>query len=376
MTIIDRIYPHSNFYLLLFVLGIFTSCNGQNKPNPSKQNIKNTQEPNPPTSSGIMTDFALQIGEYVVKIFEDKKGNLWFGTMAKGVARYDGESLTYFSMEDGLCGNTVTSIIEDKEGNIWLGTHSGLAKFDGKMFTNFTEKEGLCDDRVSNIMIDSKDNFWVGTWGGVCLFDGSVFSDFTLPNPDVEIPTYQETANWVTEIIEDKQGDIWFGRSGYGACKYDGVSFTNFTKKEGLASNCVQAIQEDSKGNIWFGSRVAEKDHFDVNKRMGDGGLNKYDGNAFIDFPELEGLNKNDIYNIFEDKKGNLWIGANGVGLYRYDGGDFTLYNETDRLDLIKNFGIQGILEDKNGKIWIGCSGGLFRLKDSSLVNVTVNGPF
>jgi hypothetical protein len=33
----------------------------------------------------------LQIAKYVVEIFEDSKGHLWFGTMAKGVARYDGK---------------------------------------------------------------------------------------------------------------------------------------------------------------------------------------------------------------------------------------------------------------------------------------------
>jgi len=30
-----------------------------------------------------------KIDEYVVEVFEDKKGNLWFGTLSKGTARYD-----------------------------------------------------------------------------------------------------------------------------------------------------------------------------------------------------------------------------------------------------------------------------------------------
>jgi len=86
----------------------------------------------------------------------------------------------------------------------------------------------------------------------------------------------------------------------------------------------------------------------------------------------VEGLIKNDIYAIYKDKRGDLWIGATGVGLYRYDGDDFTLYSETDREDMdYKIGGIQSILEDKNGKFWVGLSGGLFRLVGMSLIHVS-----
>ena len=313
-----------------------------------------------------------QVGQYLVEIFEDSKDNLWFGTMSKGVARYDGKSLIYFSSKEGMAGNTVASIEEDKDGVLWFGTHDGLTKYDGQTFTNFTKKDGLIHNRVSNLLIDSKGIFWIGTWGGVSKFDGKTFTDFPLPTPDVEVPNYQATQEWVTEIVEDSQGNIWFGRSGYAACKWDGKSFTHFTKKDGLPSNCVQAITEDSRGNIWFGTRVSEKDHPSPNKRVGAGGLTKYNGKTFTQFSEKEGLSKNDIYSIYKDKRGDLWIGANGVGLYRYDGKTFTLFNETDRPDLNKNLlGIQSILEDKNGALWVGLSGGLFRLQGLLINHVT-----
>lgn len=318
-----------------------------------------------------------------MEIFEDSKGNLWFGTISEGVARYDGESLRYFSMKDGLCGNTVVSIAEDKEGNLWFGTHTGLSKFDGITFTNFSRKDGLCDDRVSTILVDFIGDVWIGTWSGVCRYNNAsqpsrqaVFSNFPLPTPTIEVPNYQATTNWVTEIIQDRQGNIWFARSGYGACRYDGNTFTHFTKKDGLASNCVQAMQEDRQGNIWFGSRVAEKDHPDVDKRTGDGGLSRFDGKTFTQYPELEGLSKNDTYAIHEDKAGNIWIGANGLGVYRHDGKTFQIFKGTDRMDLTHGLGLQSILADRNGTLWLGFSGGLFRLNDSAIVNVTQEGPW
>ncbi len=320
---------------------------------------------------------APQIDEYVVEIFEDSKKNLWFGTINNGAAKFDGKALTYLTTENGLIGNTVTSFAEDKQGNIWLGTHNGLSKFDGKTFINFTDKNGLVNNTVSELLIDKKGILWVGTWDGVSKFNGTTFSTFTLPNPDVELMPYQSTLHWVSEIIEDKQGNIWFSRDGYGVCKYNGQSFTLYTKKDGLVSNNIQEIEEDKKGNIWFGSRVVERDNPDKTGRTGDGGLSKFDGKAFTHFPEIKGLSKNEVYAIYEDSKGNIWIGANGVGVYRYDGKDFTLFSKTDRADLMPyGYGIQSILEDKKGNLWLGLSGGLFRLQGDSIINVSRNGPW
>jgi ligand-binding sensor domain-containing protein len=295
-----------------------------------------------------------------LEIFEDSKGNLWFGTLGKGAARYgnnpndigkQSKTLTYFSTKDGVCGNTVVSFAEENKGNLWFATHSGVSKYDGRSFKNFTKQEGLCHDRASKILIDKIGNIWVRTWGGVCRYTGRNqptgqinFEDFPLPTSDIEIPDYQETTNWLTEIIEDAQG------------------------------------------NIWFGCRVAEKDHPVADKRIGDGGLSRYglsldnqgDRNSqFIQYPSIEGTSQNDIYSINKDKSENIWIGANGVGLYRYDGMDFTLFSEENRKGLKPiRYGIQSTFEESKGVLWLGMSGGLFRLEGDIILNVSQDGPW
>src|SRR5690349_21950278 len=106
------------FHLLLAVVFI-TACNGQ-----SNQNALEATAP----EARVAPLPDAQIDDYVVEIFEDKKGNLWFGTMAKGAARFDGKTLTYFTKAEGLCDNTVVCIMEDREGNMWFGTHNGASK--------------------------------------------------------------------------------------------------------------------------------------------------------------------------------------------------------------------------------------------------------
>ncbi len=361
----QRVKWYSSVFPLLIAAALLFSCKGPT-------NSKAVE------ASKVAHLNNLQIGDYVVSIYEDKKGNLWFGTVLEGAARFDGKTLTYLTREDGLVDNTVTTIVEDKHGDMWFGTHGGLAKYDGKTITNFTEKDGLSDSRVFDILIDSGGQIWVSTWNGVCRFDGARFTKFDLPIPDVELLPYQTTMNWVTEIKEDLQGNIWFGRDGYGACKYDGKSFTQFTKKDGLASNSVQAIHVDQQGNVWFGSRVAEFDNPDPNGIAEDGGLSRYDGKTFVQYPGIIGLSRNDIYTIVGDKAGNVWIGANKTGVYKYDGKGFTLFAETDRKDLITpyGYGIQAMLEDSKGTLWIGLSGGLFRLDGELIRNVGKEGPW
>jgi ligand-binding sensor domain-containing protein len=66
-----------------------------------------------------------QIGEYVVETFQDSKGNIWFGTLNEGAAKYDGNKLVYLTMEDGLPSNRIVQIIEDNSGHLCFGTGEG-----------------------------------------------------------------------------------------------------------------------------------------------------------------------------------------------------------------------------------------------------------
>lgn len=344
--------------LLTLMTVLSVSCNSQEKKTENEKNEKPTEVQN-----------ASQIDDYVVETFQDSKGNLWFGTLEKGVAKYDGNKLTYLTKEDGLPSNRVTRVIEDDSSNLWFGTGSGISKFDGKSFTNYSEKDGLCSDMVSNLFIDSKGIFWIGTWGGVCKFDGIQFKIFPIPYPKVETKINPDTKDWITSIAEDAEGNIWFGRDGYGASKFNGKSFVHFTTKEGLNSNNVQSIVPDNEGNIWIGTRVAEKDNADTEKQFGQGGLNKYDGEKFIHFPERKGLSENDVYEIYKDLSNDLWFSTRSNGVYKLEKKEFVNYDvPTSTMSFLK---------DNEGNIWLGCAGGLYKIdKNGDVKNVTTIGPW
>ena len=317
-----------------------------------------------------------RIAQYVVEIFQDSDGNLWFGTVNRGVARFDGKSLRYFTKKDGLPNATVPSIAEDQAGNIWFGTHRGVARFDGDSFESIDlEASGsrLEAGPLASVSVhaDRKGNIWASLGRKVFRFSGTAFVEFKLPIDLAKSSTFAIAAGRASLSLEDSQGNLWFATDGFGAFKYDGKSFAQFTKRDGLCSNNVNRIVEDDDGNIWFACMQSYQPAM-----TGDGGVCRYDGTTFTKFPDVKGLSKNDIYTIYKTANGDIWIGATGVGAYRFDGTEFKLYSKTNRPHWTRHFGLQSMLEDRNGTLWFGFSGGLFRFDGRTFFNVTKKGPW
>ncbi|MBK9109670.1 MAG: hypothetical protein IPM92_15175 [Saprospiraceae bacterium] len=172
--------------------------------------------------------------------------------------------------------------------------------------------------------------------------------------------------------LQDKAGNIWFSTSGEGVYRYDGISFTNFTTRDGLSDNDVNEIIEDKTGHILFGTKR---------------GICKFDGKYFSNYSENFDASRKSISSILEDSNGNLWFGVWGEGVYRYDGKIFDNFlnsNVPDRtLPLFPqndkptfNLGnkdqlILDILEDKLGNIWFSSwnGGGVWRYDGKSFKN-------
>ena len=93
------------------------------------------------------TTLKLNYTSGVRSIFEDSKGNFWFGSDDEGVCLLESnsndsgrQSFTYFTVKDGLNDNQIRSIQEDDKGNIWFGTSKGVCSYDGEKIINHTEE--------------------------------------------------------------------------------------------------------------------------------------------------------------------------------------------------------------------------------------------
>ena len=124
-------------------------------------------------------------------------------------------------------------------------------------------------------------------------------------------------------IIEDKAGNIWFANLYNGACRYDPSLrvFTHFTEENGLCNDTLNCIYEDKKGNLWLGCGWS---------KWGEsrGGICSYDGKSFNFFSAKDGLGNTGAWTIVEDNDGNIWVGARD-GLFRYHSSSGRFVNYT-----------------------------------------------
>lgn len=209
-----------------------------------------------------------------METFQDSKGNLWFGTLEKGVAKYDGNKLTCLTTKDGLPSDT--AITEDAKGNIWFGRDGyGASKFDGKTFAHLTIKEGLNSNNVQSIAADQEGNIWIGT--RVAEKDNS--------DPDKRV-----------------------GKGGLN--QYDGEKVIHFPKIDGLSESDVFTIYQDSSNHLWI-STISN-------------GVYKYENNEFINYEV-----PNSTMSFLKDRQGRIWLGCAG-GLFRINSRDEILNTKTN----------------------------------------------
>jgi len=282
-------------------------------------------------------------------IMQDKYANLWFGTTENGLYKYDGKSFQRFLMADGLNSNEVYTLLEDKDGKIWIGTGNGLCLYDGQKITeikiplpknlppNKNPYYGK-SHRVYSILQAKNGNLWLATIDGVYVYDGKTFNLFEIEEAKNGYLTSNDKAE---RLFEDKEGNIWLGgRTNDGVYRYDGKSVTKFNLPTLFQNgpkpkphNWAWPQWQDKNGHIWFSNW---------------GGAYRYDGKSFTSFSKQDGI-PGIVSQIIEDKKGNMWLGGDGLSIY--DGQSFS------NLSIKKgthNPGIWSILEDNSGKIWIG----------------------
>jgi len=191
--------------------------------------------------------------------------------------------------------------------------------------------QGLNFSYISSVLEDRRGNLWFGiAESGVCKYDGKSFINYTIKEG--------LTNNNVNCIFEDANGNIWIGTQG-GITMFDGEVFTHYTEKDGLSNNIISAINQDKLGNFWFCTSNS---------------ITKYSGKTIIHYSNKEGLPTGAVFSSIEDKKGNIWIGTY-FGAVKFDGYTFTYFNKKD--GLASDF-VERIFEDSKGNMWFASDNG------------------
>ena len=345
----------TKFYKIKLLAGIalciiMTSCNGQanngDKQNAIKENEK-IQFPN----------FSNQISDVVRTIFQDSKGNIWFGTQ-NGAYKLTGDSLIHIDSiksESGK-GVTIKDIAEDKDGKIWFGHTDGISSIDGTVVTNYYESDGLISNDVWCITTDVNGNVWIGTIEGTCIFDGKGFTIFELPEGKKDTTVGVSSTKMIHSILEDSKGTIWLTTNA-GLFSYTNKKLKHISDEVGVPTNFINKIVEDKKGGFWVSTSI---------------GLFHLKENILTNISEKHFEEPKGTGSIIVDYKGDVWFNC-GRSIYRLSGEKLTEYRIQEG-----NYGplTFQIYEDQQKRLWFVGYGGAFRFENDKFINIIRNGPW
>jgi signal transduction histidine kinase/ligand-binding sensor domain-containing protein len=294
----------------------------------------------------------------------------------------------------------ISGMSQGPQGFLWLANYTGVYKYDGQQFTHYLHDpknpNSIADNRIECILAANDGTTWIGTYvTGLDHLDpatGIVTHFRHLANVPASLSN-----DTVTALLQDKQGILWVGT--YGGINHFNPQtggFTHFAHiandTTSLSNNLVRVIYEDHEGVIWVGTGSP----FGENAAGGAAGLNRFDRKTGTfksykhDPKNPNSIADNRVRAIFEDSKGNFWVGTAGDGLQTLDRstGIFTHYyydpahpEKLSRPPLEKTLpyvddNITFITEDNAGRIWIGTMEGGINVYDPSTKKVSYYGSF
>ncbi len=306
------------------------------------------------------------------------------------------QPIRYFSSDRDLSSSMITKIIQDSRGFMWIATEDGLNRFDGLRFTKYrnipNDSTTLLSNFVRTLFFDSRRRLWVGCINGLMLYDDDKesFQEVMLFRDTMRLRPH------VTSIIESANGDILVGTSGQGvAVIKQGLKtgYTDLTLSRKLSSEFLECLFEDYKGRLWIGTEneglnlfnpatnsvtvfrhqpetssslssnyitvICEDDRRNILIGTLNAGINLYDENdrSFRLLPIVEGFKTSlPVRSIYTDRKFNIWVGTDGLGLWSFNTSSRQLEPKNVSLSRfnVNKAKVHTITEDHEGNMWMG----------------------
>lgn len=313
-------------------------------------------------------------------IFRDAENNIWIGTDGKGLLKFSGRSVVFYSTKDSLSSPQIVSITQDTSNSFIFGTYgAGVTVLPIAGAVNYWSREtGLSDNTVWSLSVDQQNRTWVGTARGINLVkDGEILS-----HPMKDVPTKVRTIaiiNDTTVLFGGDEGIFALSGSTYSnyhktfnvyQLLYDGKQLfcggTNglflFRDPHNLLAyeeillpeNAINTLATDQSGNLWIGTE--------------NGLFVRSPEGQILPFPlDREQHNSKTILGLIVNHENDVWVSTMN-GVYEI----IPLAPERLQFDIL-HYGIaeglidlecngNAIYEDHMNRIWVGTSSGLARI--------------
>lgn len=376
-------------------------------------------DPSQPVSSYIRTHFTSDDGlpnNVVNQIVQSQDGFLWLKLGSGNLVRFDGRRFT--TLPIGLTGDMAIG----PDNDLWMVTAADLIQIPAAAFKQFGPLQATHypmalgpNTQLACSYFSRSGIFWVATSGGLNRFEHGVFSSVT-PRLDIQrieesstgnllLTTLQGFMEWdgsqlvphpelaaqlgvkpdeIHHVLEDSHGILWFCTA-KGVARRIGQSLEKL-QPWGRKTDEAMRVYEDPQGNVWIagsqglfrataGGLELAAAGMNVRYMYGDRegnlwvgtngeGLFRFKDRAVRMFTAADGLPSNIAMTVLTSHDGTLWCGFNCGGLAHFDGRGFRIYKEKDGL---LNGCVWSLAEDANHDLWIATyGGGVFRFHNGS----------
>jgi signal transduction histidine kinase/ligand-binding sensor domain-containing protein/DNA-binding response OmpR family regulator len=345
----------------------------------------------------------------LIKGFDD---DFIFATNNDGVGVIDFQSGSVVSYKrndndsESLISNRVYSLFLDNMSGLWIGTDKGVSKIDKNLdifsLYRMGNNECLSGNESYAILQDSRAKLWIGIKDkGLQSVD--LITGYCRLYNDVFIDGKHVKFNFILDIKEDREGNIWVANYQEGLIKFTPKTstFSRFKPKESqlievLESSFIYKIEIGDKNKIWLGLEddgVIELNTKDgtalnltshISQQIGKNISNvktiqkynntlwlttSYQGLISVDlstYTATQFVRKNkkkpgipeNISAARVSDKGTLWLGSRGYGLFSFNVATHEIENYT-KIDGLADNTVWNIEIDNNNFVWIGTDDGL-----------------
>jgi signal transduction histidine kinase/ligand-binding sensor domain-containing protein len=341
-------------------------------------------------------------------LMPDSDGSLWLGGEKALAHRLQDGHLDLFSEAEGMPVNAyhyfrVSGMLRDRGHRLWVGTWQGLCLMAGHPQPGsraveqvYTTRDGLPGDVVFDILQAHDGKMWVAGEKGLSEWipsdgAGGRFRSYTAQRG---FNLYGVDGPALAELAEDSSGGLWMS----GPIRIARHGFISYGTQDGLDSNDIKAVFEDRDGRLiaisadprprhlnvfngerfqailprlpasipyftWGQSQIHFQDHTGAWWVAADGGLCRYPKVRRVEdlantlperiYTKRDGLPGVDIFRLFEDSHGDVWISPIGSDLSRWS-------RSTGRIEvfrLVENGLVLGgpiaFAEDHAGSLWM-----------------------
>lgn len=334
-------------------------------------------------------ELPLTDGSNIELVFFDSQDRIWIGTTRGLITREDYYYKT-ITTKEGLSDDHIISLAEDRFGNIWAGTdEGGVSIISNDRILNIDSDQGIGYNRIYSIYRDNYFNMWVGTDGaGAYVFKGFRFTKMQLPE-------FSETTS-ILALHVTKDNRICIGSNGNGLLVVKNKSRKHYSKKDGLTNSVIRTVTSNKKGTLLLGSDrgvdfiqkgkvdIALRETINIKEPVSCSytttndnfivgtfghGLYRIENKSVSKLNTKNGLAGNHVYDIIENKKGDLFI-ATDQGLSIISNHKIKNYSEAN--GLISNL-ITSLVIDKNDRLWIISENGITRFDTDSLYHLPID---